>query len=201
MQPRRHVVARQLMSAARAELVCCPHGSIAVSATGRELIVALRAKMEVALHLRSARRAARDFRLAEQKIQHGADAGRHYKANQHPEPYAHRAAWRILAYVPDHQEVESRQKSPGEIEINPEPDRRNVVLLFRQDEPEVVLNRQEGGDGNDDGPHRDEARVFVDGNRLWIGHGDSNLTNEYRLLKANLASSLVDGPAKSEVAT
>jgi hypothetical protein len=35
---------------------------------------------------------------------------------------------------------------------------------------------------------------------LWIAHGNSNLTNEYRLLKANLASFLVDGPAKSEVA-
>jgi len=55
------------MAAAGAELIGGAHGAEAVAAIGRELVVALRAEVEVALHVRGAGRAARNFRLAQQK--------------------------------------------------------------------------------------------------------------------------------------
>jgi hypothetical protein len=105
-QPRRHVVAGQLMAAAGAELVGGAHGAEAVAAAGRELVVALRAEVEVALHMRGAGRAARNLRLAQQEVKHRADAARHHEADDDPEARTHGAARRVLADVADHQEVE-----------------------------------------------------------------------------------------------
>ena len=71
-------------------------GAEAVAAIGRELVVALRAKVEIALNVCAAGRAAGNLRLAQQKIQHGADAGRHDEADEHPEP---RCSWRGAAHL------------------------------------------------------------------------------------------------------
>ena len=55
VQPRRHMVILQFMSAARAILIRPPHRPEAIPATRRQLIIALRAKVKIALHMRSAR--------------------------------------------------------------------------------------------------------------------------------------------------
>src|ERR1039458_1720051 len=59
-QPRRHVVAFQLVAAARAVLVAGAHRPEAVAAACRQLIVALGAEVKVALNVRSAGRTARN---------------------------------------------------------------------------------------------------------------------------------------------
>src|SRR5271166_4263893 len=105
-QPRRHVVFSQLMAAARAELVGRAHCPEAVSATGGKLIVALRAEMEITLHMRGAGRAPRNLRLAQQEVEHRADAARHHEADGDPEARAHRPPRRIPADITHHQEVE-----------------------------------------------------------------------------------------------
>ena len=57
-QARGHRVPFQFVSAARAELVGGAYRAVAVSATRSELVIALRAEVEVALHMRGACRAA-----------------------------------------------------------------------------------------------------------------------------------------------
>ena len=54
----RHVVAFEFVTAPRAELIGRPNSSEAVSATGSELVIALRAEVKVALHMSAARRAS-----------------------------------------------------------------------------------------------------------------------------------------------
>ena len=46
------MIHRQLMAAARTKLVGRAHGPEAMSATGGKLMVALRAEVEIALHVR-----------------------------------------------------------------------------------------------------------------------------------------------------
>jgi hypothetical protein len=82
------------MPAAGAELVGRAHRAEAVAATGRQPVVALRAEVEVALHMRGAGRAARNHRLPQQEVEHRADAARHHEADhiQNRELIARRGA-------------------------------------------------------------------------------------------------------------
>ena len=53
-EPCRHVIALEFVTATGAELVCRPDGAEAVSATCGELVITLRAEMEVALDVGAA---------------------------------------------------------------------------------------------------------------------------------------------------
>src|SRR6185437_9207326 len=79
----------KLMAAAGAELIRGPYAPEAVSTTGRKLAIALWAKMEIALHVRSASRAMRHLGLAQQEVQHRADTARHGQADHDPEARVH----------------------------------------------------------------------------------------------------------------
>src|SRR5271155_106577 len=108
------------------------------AAVGSELEVALRAEVKIALNVRAAGRAARDLGLAQEKIQHGADAGGHDEADDHPEPRAHGAARGIFADVADHEEIEGGDYSPGDVEVDAQAEgRRRVVALLGRDDPEI----------------------------------------------------------------
>ena len=51
-QPRRHVIVCQFMPALRAKLVGSPYRAEAIPAARREPVVALRAEVEIVLHMR-----------------------------------------------------------------------------------------------------------------------------------------------------
>jgi hypothetical protein len=145
-----------------------------MSATGGKLVIALRTEVEVALHVRRAGRAARDDRLAQQEVEHRADAARHDEAENHPEARTHRPAGSVPADIAHHQEVKRDQQAPGKIEVDAKSQRwRRMGALFRQNPPEVVLHQHKGGDGHHHRPRGNHVGVFVDGNRLWIAHGQT----------------------------
>jgi len=125
------VIAGELVAAAGAELVRGADGAEAVSAVGRELIVALRTEMEIALHMRRAGGAAGNFWLTEQEVKHCADAAGHDEADDDPEARTHGAAGRVFADVADHEEVERDEHTAGEAEIDMKAERRLMVLLLR----------------------------------------------------------------------
>src|SRR5580658_10464549 len=84
-QPRRHVVFGQLMTTPGTELVRGAYSAKAVAAIGGEPVVALRAEVKVALHVRGTGRATRNLRLPQQEVKHSPDAAWHHEADQHPE--------------------------------------------------------------------------------------------------------------------
>jgi len=172
----RHVVLGQFVAAAGAEQIRGAHGSVAVAATGRELIVALRAEVELALDMGSAGRAAGRDRQAKQEVKHSADStGK--GAEQHPEARAHRAARSVTAYVADHEEVERRQQAPGKVEVNPQAERRRrMVALGGHDDPPVVLDHGKRDACGHHGPHGNEPCIFVHRKVLRITH--SSVTEE-----------------------
>src|SRR4051812_18383979 len=105
-KPRRHVVAFQFVTAAGAELIRRPHRPEAIAATGRELVIALRAEMKITLYVSPACRTRRHQRRSQQEIENGANSPGHHEADQHPEARAHRTPRRILADVAHHQDIE-----------------------------------------------------------------------------------------------
>ena len=151
-QAGRRVVALQLMTATRAELIRRPHRAEAVSAACGELVIALRAEVEITLHMSAAGRARRHERSPQKEIKNSADAPRHYKADQHPESRAHRPARRILADISHHQDVERSEKTPGDIEICAKTKRHRVMLRLREDDPEVVLHKHKDSNSCGNGP-------------------------------------------------
>lgn len=46
-----------------------------------------------------------------------------------------------------------------------------MVLSFREDYPEVILNKNKDGDGTDDGPYRYQSCVFIRIDRFGFAHG------------------------------
>ena len=160
------------VAAAGAVLIRDADGAVAVSAGGGELIAALRAEVEVALDVGAAGVAAGDDGLAEEEVEDSANTAGKNEADQHPETSAHGSAGSVAADVTDHEEVHGGEDAPGEVEVGAQADGRGcVVALFGEDEPEVVLDREEGDTGGDHGPDGDEARVFIDRDGLWVTHG------------------------------
>src|SRR6185437_6271037 len=100
------------MPASGAELIGGAHCTEAVAAACGELVIALRAEVEVALHHGAAGRAAGDQGLAQEEVQHRSNAARHDEADQHPESRAHGTPGRVLADIADHQEVEGGEYAP-----------------------------------------------------------------------------------------
>ena len=175
------MIAGQFVAAPGAELVRGAHGAEAVAAVGREMVVALRTEMEVALHMGCAGGAAGNFRLAEQEVEHRPDAAGHDKANDDPEARTHGAAGSILADVADHEEVESNEDAPGQAEIDVKAERRLMVLLLWQNQPEIIFDQDKSRDRDHDGPDRDQACVFVHRNVLWIAHTQTRPQEPFRI--------------------
>jgi hypothetical protein len=201
MQPGWHLILRKFMTAACAVLVCGAHGTEAIPAISCQLVVALRAEVEIALHMRAAGRASSNLWLAQQKVKHGPNPARHYKANQHPEPRAHPPPRRVLADIANHQEVKRSHYSPGKVEVDAKTERRRrVVPLFRRNHPEVVLNQHKRNAGDNNRPHWNYAFVIVHGNRLWVAHRQSPLRRAFLNNKFKLTLILIDGEGKKEVA-
>lgn len=99
------MVSLQLVAATGAEEVGGPDGSEAVPATRCELIVALRAEVEVTLDMGSASGASGNKRGAEKEVENSTYPAGHYEADQHPEARTHRSSRSILADVANHQDV------------------------------------------------------------------------------------------------
>ena len=156
-----------------------------MTATGRELIIALRAEVEIALHVRRAGWAPRDLRLAQQKVEHRADPPRHHQANRDPETRAHRPPRSVLAHVAHQQKVESGQQPPGEIEVDAESDRRRM-MPGRHHQPDIVLHQHKGGGGNHNGPHRNHACININGNGFRISHRQSLSQRAFHEIKQGL---------------
>jgi len=200
VQARRHVILCQFVAATGAVLVSSAHGAEAVAAVCREPIVALRAEVEVALHVRAAGRAAGDVGLAQKEVKHGANACRHNQANEYPEACAHGTAWRILADIPDHEDVERGQQTPGKVEVDAQTDSGGLmVALAGRNHPEVILNDHKRNDGGHNRPHRNDAFVVVNRNGLWFAHKNFR---PGQLPEANLSllPAYVDGTEGLEVA-
>lgn len=165
------VIPFELVTATCAEQVGGSNGAEAVSAAGSELIVALRAEVEVALHMGPACGTCGDEGSAEEEVEYGANSTGHDEADQHPEPGTHRASGSILADVADHQDVERGEKAPGDVEVGAEAQGDLMVLGSGEDDPEVVLNKNENRSGTDDGPDRHQPGVFVRVDRFRFAHG------------------------------
>src|ERR1039458_9343894 len=136
MQPGWHLILRKFMTAACAVLVCGAHGTEAIPAISCQLVVALRAEVEIALHMRAAGRASSNLWLAQQKVKHGPNPARHYKANQHPEPRAHPPPRRVLADIAHHQDRKRNHYAPRKVEVDAETERRGSVgALFGRNHP------------------------------------------------------------------
>src|SRR4051794_22156803 len=103
------------MTAAGAELVGRPDGTEAVSAACGELIVTLRAEVEVALDVGATGGAFGNERGAQEEVEDGADSARHNEADQHPESRAHGATGCVFADVANHEDVERGEKSPSDV--------------------------------------------------------------------------------------
>ena len=146
--------------------------------------------MEVALDMGGAGGAAGNFRLSEQEVEHCADAAGHYKADCHPKAGTHGAARSVFADVADHEEVEGDEHAAGEAEIDMKAEWRGMVLLLRENYPEIVLDQDKSGDGDHDGPDGDEACVFVHRDVLWIAHRDTRPRGALQKIEANLKTSL-----------
>lgn len=169
-KPGRHVIVLKLVAATGAEQIGRPDSAETVPTTRRELVVALGAEVEIALHVGSACRAGGDKGRPKKKIENGADPSRHDKADQHPEAGTHRPARSIFADVSDHEDVEGGQKSPRDVEVRAKAEWNLVVLGLREDDPKVVLNQNEYGNGTNDGPDRHKPGIFVRVDRLGFAH-------------------------------
>lgn len=169
-QARRHVVAFQLVTAAGAKLVCGPDRAEAVSATGGELVIALRAEMEVTLDVGAAGGAGGNQWSPQEEVENCADSSRHDETDQHPEARTHGAAGRIFADVADHQNVERGEESPGDVEVRAKPEGRIVVLRLWEDDPEVVLDQDEDSRCTDDRPYWNQPGIVVRIDRFGFSH-------------------------------
>jgi hypothetical protein len=63
---------------------------------------------------------------------------------------AHGPSGRILADVAHHQEVQRSQQSPGEVQVNANAEWRRMVLRFRKNQPEIILDQNEDQGGSHD---------------------------------------------------
>jgi hypothetical protein len=196
----RHVVAFQFVPATSAELIRRPHRAKAIAATRRELVIALRTKMKITLYMSPACRARRHQRRPQQEIENGADSPRHHEADQHPETRTHRTTRRVLADVSHHQNVKSGEQSPRDVEIRAEAERNRVVLRFRKNNPEVVLDQHEHRNSCSNGPQRHQPRVFVRINRFGFSHHSIARQNKGLAAISAAGSCSMDGIAVDEVA-
>lgn len=198
------MIAGELVTAAGTELIGGADGAEAVSAVGREMVIALRTEVEIALDMGGACRAAGNFRLAEQEVKHRADAAGHDKADGHPKTGAHSAAGSVFADVTDHEKVEGNEDAAGQAEIDMEAEWRGMVLLLRENNPEIVFDQNKGRNCDHNGPDRDQARVFVHRDVLWIAHRWTRPPGALQKYDAKLKTSLtaihIDGEDNSEVA-
>lgn len=133
-ETRRRVVVGQIVSAVSTVQVGDADAFVANAAVWRNSIGALRAVIEIAIHIRAAARALRKHWLPQQKVQHGTDAALQDDTQQNPQPFAHIAAGRVFADVSDHQHVNSDESPPGSSKINVHWKRAAVVVM--QDEKE-----------------------------------------------------------------
>ena len=192
------MVACQIVAAVGAEEIGRPDGAEAGAAVGKELVIALGAEVKVALDMGAAGGAAGDLGLAQEKVEHGADSGRHNEANEHPEARAHGAARRVFADVANHEEVERSDDAPGDVEVDAEAERlRRMMTLPGRDNPEIVFDENKRQAGGDDRPDRNEPLFFVETDGLLIGHGPLLPGKWFRDKFASLS---MDGGGAQEVA-
>ena len=172
------MVAIQFVTATRAELVSSTHRPEAVSAACCELVIALRAEVEVTLHVSPTGGAFGDEGCAKEEVEYGADATGHNETDQHPEARTHGPAGCVLADVANHQDVEGSQESPRDVEVGAKAERGVVVLRFWEDDPEVVLDQNKNRRGDDDGPEGDQPGVFVRIDGFGFAHTLNSLAGE-----------------------
>ena len=158
------------MAAVDAEEIGRPGAAIAIAAGGGDLAGALGAEVVIALDACATGRAAGDDGLAEEEIQDGTHAGRHHEADQHPDLGTHMPPGCVVADVPDHQHVQSGERTPGDGEVDAHTDGRTGMMAVRgKDDPVEVLDTNKGGHGQHDGPARDELEVRAE--PLWLVRG------------------------------
>ena len=167
----RDIVFREIVSAAHAVEVGQADAFIAFSASGGDLVRALRAEVVVTLHICAASGAARDDGLAQHEVKHGADAAGHDDADQHPEAHAHCAPRGVLADIADHEHVKGCQGAPRNREVCADADGRAGVMLMRGDDyPEQILRGRECDGRKRHGPAWDEFHLIAE--REWFGITD-----------------------------
>src|ERR1700691_2631093 len=148
------------MTAVNAVDVGNAHATVAIAAGRGDLVSALGTDMKLRMNTGGTGRAARDYRLAEEKVQHRSDAARHSQADHHPKAGAHAAARRIPAHITNHEHVQGGQRAPGESEVKADAERsRNGTHLVgdpisRQDYPVEILHEDEHQGSRGDRPAR-----------------------------------------------
>lgn len=151
----------EVMSAVNAEDVGDAGAAIAVAATCRDLIGALRTVVVVAFDMSSAGGASGCDGLTKQEVKHGADSSGHDDA-EHPQSSAHAAAGRIVADVADHEHIEGSQGSPGnnEVETKRNGDAARMMAVSGDHNPEIVLGEDEGQERSGNGPAGNETKLI-----------------------------------------
>src|SRR5580658_5156480 len=141
------------------------HAAITITAGGRDLVRALRAKVELGVNTGPTRGAQRNNWLAKQKIKHCSDSTRQDQADKHPQARAHGAARRIATYVTRHQHIERCERAPGEREVEAQAERSRGWLqaVGGQDYPEKVLHENKRQSCRCDRPAGDECDLFGKG--------------------------------------
>lgn len=154
------VVVRQVVSAVSAVEVGDADALVADTAVGGNAIGTLWTVVDVAVHLSAAAGALGQYRLPQEKIQHRADAALQHDTQQNPEPLTHVAARSVLADIADHQHVDGNQCAPRSPEIDMHG--KGAVVVGMQHEKEKILNADEGHEGQNDRPSRNEGEFFAD---------------------------------------
>ena len=99
------------------------YAAITITAGSRDLVSALRTKVELGMNTCPTRGAQRNNWLAKQKIKHSSNSAWEDQTDEHPQARAHGAARRIAAYVTRHQHIERCQRAPGEREVKAQAER------------------------------------------------------------------------------
>ena len=101
----RHIIRSQAVAAVDTVEVSNAHAAVAVAAGRGDLVGALGAEMKLGVNAGATRGAACNHRLAKQKVKDQSYATLHSQADYDPQACAHVAAWRIAAYVTNHQYI------------------------------------------------------------------------------------------------
>ena len=160
----------KFVTTSSAELIGSAHRTEAGSAASGELVVALWAEVEITLNVSPAGWASGDRRRAEEEVEDGTDSPWHDEAYEHPKPRTHCPPGSILADVADHKDVKRGEEPPRDVEIGAKTERCNVVLRSWENDPEVVLDKDEDNARDDDRPNGDQPGVFMRIDGFWFAH-------------------------------
>ena len=161
VQAARRLAGGQVVPAVDAKNVCNARAAIAVSAAGGNLVGALRAIVVIAFYVGSAGGARCRNGLAQQEVEHRSDAAR-YDDAEHPQAGAHAATRSVVGDVADHEDVESGEGSPGQVEVEAQGKRHatRMMTMRGKNDPEVVLGKAKGQEGSGDRPAREETQLI-----------------------------------------